>query len=101
SGGEKIYPEEVEEALKTHPDVVDCNVVGLPDERWGQTVTAVLSLEPDADVTDDELVAHARNQIAAYKTPKRILRVDAVVRGPNGKPDYQWARTTAEALATS
>ncbi|MGA0237333.1 MAG: AMP-binding protein [Acidimicrobiales bacterium] len=101
SGGEKIYPEEVEEALKTHPDVVDCNVVGLPDERWGQTVTAVLSLESGADVTDDELVAHARNQIAAYKTPKQIFRVDAVVRGPNGKPDYQWARTTAEALAAT
>ncbi len=96
SGGEKIYPEEVEEALKTHPDVIDCNVVGLPDERWGQTVNAVLSLEPGAGVTDDELVAHARTQIAAYKTPKRIFRVDSILRGPNGKPDYQWARKTAE-----
>ena len=101
SGGEKIYPEEVEEALKTHPDVVDCNVVGLPDERWGQTVNAVLSLEPGADVADDDLVAHARTQIAAYKTPKRIFRVDSIMRGPNGKPDYQWAQKTAEELAAS
>ena len=68
----------------------------VPDERWGQTVNAVLSLEPGAGVTDDELVAHARTQIAAYKTPKRIFRVDSILRGPNGKPDYQWARKTAE-----
>jgi len=101
SGGEKIYPEEVEEALKTHPAVVDCNVVGLPDERWGQSVTAVLSVEPGSEVTDDELIAHTRGQIAAYKTPRRVLRVDAVLRGPNGKPDYAWARKTAEELAGS
>ena len=99
SGGEKIYPEEVEEALKSHPDVVDCNVVGLPDERWGQTVIAVLSLEPGTEVVDDDLVAHARTHIAAYKTPKRIFRVDSIMRGPNGKPDYQWAQKTAEELA--
>lgn len=99
SGGEKIYPEEVEEALKTHPAVVDCNVVGLPDERWGQSVTAVLSVEPGSDVTDERLIAHARTQIAAYKTPKRILRVDTILRGPNGKPDYAWAKKTAEELA--
>lgn len=99
SGGEKIYPEEVEEALKTHPDVADCNVVGLPDERWGQTVNAVLSIEPGATPTDDDLIAHARTKIAAYKTPKRIFRVDSILRGPNGKPDYQWAKKTAENLA--
>ena len=97
SGGEKIFPEEVEEALKTHPAVVDCNVVGLSDERWGQAVTAVLSVE--AEVADDALLAHVRARIAAYKAPRRILRVDTVPRGPNGKPDYAWARRTAEELA--
>ncbi|MGB0996231.1 MAG: AMP-binding protein [Acidimicrobiales bacterium] len=98
SGGEKIYPEEVEEALKSHPDVIDCNVVGLPDERWGQTVNAVLSLEDGAEISDDDLIAHARTRIAAYKTPKRILRVESVLRGPNGKADYTWAKKTAEEI---
>ena len=98
SGGEKIYPEEVEEALKTHPAVHDTNVVGLPDERWGQSVTAVVSIEPGHEATDDDLIAHARTRIAAYKTPKRIVRVPEVVRSPNGKPDYQWAKETAERL---
>lgn len=99
SGGEKIYPEEVEEALKSHPDVVDCNVVGLPDERWGQSVTAVLSVAGGVEVDDQTLIEHARSKIAAYKAPKGIFRVDEVRRGPNGKPDYAWARETAEALA--
>ncbi len=99
SGGEKIYPEEVEEALKSHPGVLDCNVVGLADERWGQSVTAVISLVDGTEVSDDDLVAHAREHLAAYKTPKRFFRVPSVMRGPNGKPDYTWARTTAETLA--
>lgn len=98
SGGEKIYPEEVEEAVKSHPAVADCNVVGLPDEKWGQTVNAVVSIRPGAAVDDEELIAHTRTQIAAYKAPKRILRVDEVVRSPNGKPDYKWAKATAEAI---
>ncbi len=95
SGGEKIYPEEVEEALKTHPAVRDANVVGLPDEKWGQAVTAVVSLEPGAEVTDDELVGHVKSRIAHYKAPKTIVRVAEVLRGPNGKADYRWARDTA------
>ena len=99
SGGEKIYPEEVEEAVKTHPAVIDCNVVGLPDERWGQSVTAVVSLVADAHVSDDELISHTRTKIAAYKSPKLILRVDSVHRGANGKADYTWAKRTAEDLA--
>jgi 3-oxocholest-4-en-26-oate---CoA ligase len=98
SGGEKIYPEEVEEAVKTHPAVRDCNVVGLPDDRWGQSVNAVVSIEPGIDVEDDEIIAHARTRLAAYKAPKRILRVDELVRSPNGKPDYQWAKATAEKI---
>ncbi len=99
SGGEKIYPEEVEEAVKTHPAVIDCNVVGLPDERWGQSVTAVLSVVDGVDVSDSELIAHTRTKIAAYKSPKLILRVESVHRGPNGKADYVWAKETAEELA--
>jgi 3-oxocholest-4-en-26-oate---CoA ligase len=98
SGGEKIYPEEVEEAVKTHPAVRDCNVVGLPDDRWGQSVNAVVSIEPGIDVEDDEIIAHARTRLAAYKAPKRILRVDEFVRSPNGKPDYQWAKASAEKI---
>lgn len=101
SGGEKIYPEEVEEALKSHPAVLDCNVVGLPDERWGQSVTAVLSVVDGQAVSDTELVDHARERLAAYKTPKRIFRVPSVVRGPNGKPDYVWAQATAKDCAAA
>lgn len=100
SGGEKIYPEEVEEAVKTHPAVADCNVVGLPDDRWGQTVNAVVAIHDDATVDDDEIIAHTRTQIAAYKAPRRILRTDAFVRSPNGKSDYQWAKAEAERLAS-
>jgi 3-oxocholest-4-en-26-oate---CoA ligase len=98
SGGEKIYPEEVEEAVKTHPAVMDCNVVGLPDDRWGQSVNAIVAIEAGIDVDDEEIIAHARTRIAAYKAPKRILRVDDFVRSPNGKSDYQWAKSAAERL---
>jgi acyl-CoA synthetase (AMP-forming)/AMP-acid ligase II len=93
TGGEKVYPEEVEEALKTHPAVVDCTVVGVPDEEWGEAVTAVLSLAAPAD--RDELVAHAAGAIARYKLPKHVVVVDEVYRAPNGKADYRWARETA------
>ena len=99
SGGEKIYPEEVEEAVKAHPAVLDCNVVGLPDERWGQSVNAVVAIAPDAEVDDAEIIAHVRTRVAAYKAPKRILRVDGILRSPNGKPDYRWAMAEAERLA--
>ena len=99
SGGEKIYPEEVEEAVKTHPAVADCNVVGLPDDRWGQSVNAVVAVHPGVDVDDDEIIAHTRTKIAAYKAPKRILRTDDFVRSPNGKSDYRWAKAEAERLA--
>ncbi|MEQ8842601.1 MAG: acyl-CoA synthetase [Acidimicrobiales bacterium] len=98
SGGEKIYPEEVEEAVKTHPAIADCNVVGLPDERWGQSVNAVVAIREGFVVEDHEIIAHARTRIAAYKAPKRILRVSDFVRSPNGKPDYKWAQATAASL---
>jgi fatty-acyl-CoA synthase len=92
TGGEKVYPEEVEEALKAHPGVVDANVVGVPDEKWGQAVVAVVSLEEGASFAADDLIAHARTMLAAYKAPKRVVFVDRVQRGANGKPDYRWAR---------
>ena len=99
TGGEKVYPEEVEETLKLHDDVVDCNVVGLPDERWGQRVTAVVEVRAGSSVSDDAIVDHARELISGYKLPKQIVRVPRLHRGPNGKSDYRWALRVAEAEA--
>ncbi|MYB08709.1 MAG: AMP-binding protein [Acidimicrobiia bacterium] len=93
SAGEKIYPEEVEEAVKAHPAVVDCLVVGVPDPKWGEAVTAVVQMAELA--SDDEVIADARTRLAAYKLPKSLIRADAVQRGANGKPDYQWAKQFA------
>jgi len=96
SGGEKIFPEEVEQALKAHPAVFDCTVVGVSDERWGQRVAAVVQFS-EGETTDLEaLCDHARNHIAGYKVPRELHVVDAIVRSPSGKPDYRWAKTLAE-----
>ena len=88
TGGEKVYPEEVEEALKLHPSVADAAVVGVPDERFGEAVTALV--EPHVgDVIDEAaLIAHVRNELAAYKSPKRVLQIDTVGRSASGKLDY-------------
>jgi acyl-CoA synthetase (AMP-forming)/AMP-acid ligase II len=94
SGGEKIFPEEVEEAVKVHPAVADCLVVGLPDERFGEAVTAVVSLRPGEHASTDDLMA-ALEPLARFKRPRRFVIVDEVVRGPNGKADYKWARAVA------
>ena len=91
TGGEKVYPEEVEEVLKEHPAVHDANVVGLPDEQWGQRVCAVVSLEPGHAAGAEELRDHCHAELAGYKCPKELVVVDRVQRGPNGKPDYRWA----------
>jgi 3-oxocholest-4-en-26-oate---CoA ligase len=99
TGGEKVYPEEVEEAVKSHPAVVDCVVVGVPDEAWGEAVTAVVSTTVPVDPA--ELVEHAGGSIARYKLPKHVVVVDEVYRAPNGKADYRWARDTAAARLTS
>jgi acyl-CoA synthetase (AMP-forming)/AMP-acid ligase II len=99
SGGEKIYPEEVEGALKSHPDVFDVLVVGLPDERWGESVAALLQPRPGCSPTLEALQEHARAQIAGYKVPRRLLIVDEVPRLPNGKPDYRSAKAAARAKA--
>jgi acyl-CoA synthetase (AMP-forming)/AMP-acid ligase II len=98
SGGEKIFPEEVEGALKSHPDVFDVLVVGLPDERWGETVTALLQPRPGRAPTLGDLQQHARDQIAGYKVPRQLLLVDEVPRLPNGKPDYRTAKAEATRL---
>ena len=88
TGGEKVFPEEVEEALKSHADVHDAVVVGVPDPRFGQAVAAVVALRPGAGAGRDELVAHVRERLAAYKAPRHLLLTDSVGRGPNGKADY-------------
>jgi len=92
SGGEKIFAEEVELALKHHPSVYDVLVVGRPSERWGQELVAVVALRPGTDATDEELRATCEPYLARYKWPKAFVRVDHVVRSPSGKPDYRWAR---------
>jgi fatty-acyl-CoA synthase len=97
SGGEKIFPEEVEEAVKLHPAVYDCLVVGVPDEKFGEAVTAVASLRTGQAADEAEILANSRGHLASYKLPKRILIVDAVRRAPNGKADYAWARKHAAA----
>jgi acyl-CoA synthetase (AMP-forming)/AMP-acid ligase II len=96
SGGEKIFPEEVEGALKSHPDVFDAVVVGVPDEKWGQRVTAVVQPRPGRTLGLDELAAHARKHVAGYKVPRALRVVDQIVRSPSGKPDYPWARAEAQ-----
>jgi acyl-CoA synthetase (AMP-forming)/AMP-acid ligase II len=96
TGGEKVYPEEVESAVKSHPAVFDAVVVGVADERWGERIVAVVQLRPGATLAADELTEHVRAQLAAYKAPRDLVLVDAVVRSPSGKPDYRWARSVAE-----
>jgi fatty-acyl-CoA synthase len=96
SGGEKIYPEEVEAALKSHPEVFDAVVVGSPDDRFGERVTAVVQPRPGCTPTLADLADHCRATIAGYKVPRQLVTVDAMVRTPSGKADYRWAKTMAE-----
>ncbi len=95
SGGEKIFAEEVEAALKAHPAVYDCVVSGRPSERWGKEVVAVVRIRDGHDATDAELLAEAERHIARYKLPKAIKRVAEVQRSPSGKADYRWAAAIA------
>jgi 3-oxocholest-4-en-26-oate---CoA ligase len=99
SGGEKIFAEEVEEALYDHPAIRDVIVVGRPSERWGQEVVAVVELVPDQAPSDEDLRVHAGQRLARYKLPKGIVRVASVLRGPTGKADYGWARKIAAEAA--
>lgn len=94
SGGEKIFAEEVEAALKHHPAVYDVVVAGRPSQRWGQEVVAIVALRPDSAASSEELVEAASAHIARYKLPKQIVVVDQVLRSPAGKADYRWAKQT-------
>jgi len=103
SGGEKIFPEEVEAVVRSHPDVMDAIVVGAPDERFGQRVAAIVEPRPGHDAPSLEAVQeHCRNHIAGYKVPRQLHVVDRIERSPSGKPDYPWANTivTPEAGAS-
>ena len=97
SGGEKIFAEEVEAALKAHPAVHDCVVAGRPSERWGSEVVAIVRLRDQHHADADELLSEAARHIARYKLPKKIIFVDEVVRSPAGKADYRWAAQLAAA----
>ena len=96
SAGEKIYPEEVEEAIKRNNEVFDCLVVGVDDSKFGQKVVAVVSLESNKEIDEDNLVSSTRQFIAGYKLPKKVIFVDEVQRAPNGKANYKWAKNVAD-----
>ncbi len=96
TGGEKVFPDEVEAALKDHPDVADAIVVGLPDPRFGERVAALVQPRSRHHVDAHGLAQHARQILSSYKVPREILIVEEVRRSPSGKPDYPWAREFAE-----
>ena len=98
TGGEKVFPEEVEEALKLHGTVNDAVVVGVPDDKFGQIIIAVVEPSDDETLDEAELIAHVRTMLASYKSPKRVLSVETIGRAANGKVDYK--RHTAYALET-
>ncbi|MER6143387.1 acyl-CoA synthetase [Streptomyces sparsogenes] len=100
TGGEKVYPEEVEQALKAHPDVYDALVAGVPDERWGSRVAAVVQPRQGADrLTAEAVRAHCRTRLAGYKIPRTVVFSDHIQRSPSGKADYRWARDVAAGAA--
>lgn len=114
TAGEKVYPEEVEEALKTHPAVIDANVVGIPDEKWGSAVAAVVSVVADEErvahgdsdgdsdsALEASIIKHAKGLLAGYKAPKHVVVVDEIRRGPNGKADYKWAAAVMQGAAAT
>ena len=101
TGGEKVFPEEVEEALKTHPSVRDAVVVGIPDERFGETICGVVEPADGAEIDAAELKAHVTTQLAAYKAPRNVVVVDSIKRAANGKVDYKRLKGLAsDELAT-
>ena len=97
TGGEKVFAEEVEEVLLGHPAIQDALVVGVPDERWGQRVVAVVEPRAGMSLTLDDAQEHCRSALAGYKVPRDLVIVEQVQRGPNGKADYAWARVRADA----
>ncbi|WP_328935456.1 MULTISPECIES: acyl-CoA synthetase [unclassified Streptomyces] len=100
TGGEKVYPEEVEQALKSHPDVYDALVAGVPDAKWGNHVAAVVELRPGAERPSlDDIQTHCRTHLAGYKIPRQLVFADSIQRSPSGKADYRWAREVAVSAA--
>ena len=97
SGGEKIFAEEVERAVASHPAIYDVVVTGRPSERWGSEVVAVVQFAQGKTATDDELADACRKHIADYKVPKAFVRTDQIVRSPAGKADYRWAKAVVSA----
>ncbi|MCP3819642.1 acyl-CoA synthetase [Streptomyces sp. A3M-1-3] len=98
TGGEKVYPEEVEQALKSHPDVYDVLVAGVPDPKWGSRVAAVVQLRQGAAQPSlEDIQSHCRTRLAGYKIPRRLVLAPEIRRSPSGKADYRWARTVAAA----
>jgi fatty-acyl-CoA synthase len=95
SGGEKIFAEEVEAAVKAHPGVYDCVVAGRPSERWGNEVVAIVRIRDGHDANEAALLAEAERHIARYKLPKAFVFVSEIVRSPSGKADYRWAKQVA------
>jgi fatty-acyl-CoA synthase len=89
TGGEKVFPEEVEEVLKTYPGIRDAVAVGVPDDTYGEAITAVVEAEVGQSLDEDKVIDHVKSQLAAYKAPKRVLTVATIGRGPNGKVDYK------------
>ncbi len=101
TGGEKVFPEEVEEALKAHPDIVDALVVAVPDPRFGSKVAAVFNTRGNRPMSLEEVQAHCRNHVAGYKIPRQITITESVSRFPSGKPDYKWAEEIAREHASA
>ena len=97
TGGEKVYPEEVEECLKLHPSVADAAVVGLPDERFGEAITALVELTPGSTLDEQTVIDFVKTKLARYKAPKRVFEIDTIGRAVNGKLDYR--SLTREAAA--
>ena len=95
TGGEKVYPEEVEAMLRQSGAVYDVVVVGAPDERWGERVVAVVQPTSGTDPTEDDFTALGAGLPGGYKVPKQVIFVDEVVRSPTGKADYRWAAAVA------
>ena len=95
TGGEKVFPEEVEEVLKQHPSIVDAVAVGVPEERFGEIICALVEPEAGASVDEDDVISFVRSRLARYKAPRRVLTVDSIGRSPAGKVDYKRLRAVA------
>ncbi len=101
TAGEKVYPEEVGEVLKTHPAIEDALVVGVADEKWGQAVTAVVHLTAGETLDEPAVKEHVRSKLAGYKTPKAVFATAMALRAPNGKADYKGAADLAAKLSAA